>query len=206
MLEAISRNTSAPYCSVALTARTTLPIDLDIFSPLSSTTKPWVSTFSNGALPVEPTAVRIDDWNQPRCWSEPSRYMNAGKPRPKFCASTARWLEPDSNQTSRMSPSFRNEVPPHFGHAAPGGASSWAGRVNQQSAPCWRNRSRKWRTVWAVSNWVLQVVQPRAGIGTPHDRWRLMHQSGRSDTMASIRDWPQLGSHFTSPIDLRVRP
>ena len=71
--------------------------------------------------------------------------------------------------------------------------------------PALRKRSRKWRTVWAVRNWVWQVVQPSAGIGTPQDRWRLMHQSGRSDTMASIRDWPQEGSQFTSPIDFRVR-
>src|SRR3954465_15404195 len=170
MLAVMSRRTSAPYCSVALTARTTLPIDLDIFSPLSSTTKPWVRTFSNGAVPVVPTAVRIDDWNQPRCWSDPSRYMKVGYPRPKSWASTARWLEPDSNQTSRISPSLRNEVPPHFGQAAPGGASSSADRVNQESAPCCRNRSRKWRTVWAVSNWVLQVMQARARMGTPQDR------------------------------------
>ena len=51
-----------------------------------------------------------------------------------------------------------------------------------------------------------QVVQPRAGIGTPQDRWRLMHQSGRSETIASIRDWPQPGSQRTSSIALRVRP
>ncbi len=78
MLATISRKTSAPYCSVAQTAGITLPSDLDIFTPLSSTTKPWVSTVSKGAVPVVPTAVRIDDWNQPRCWSEPSRYMNVG--------------------------------------------------------------------------------------------------------------------------------
>src|ERR1700675_1169230 len=136
MLATYSRKTSAPYCSVAFTAEIVLPTDLDIFSPLSSTTNPCVSTVSNGARPVLPTEVRIDDWNQPRCWSEPSRYMNAGAPpRPKIdSSSTAWWLEPDSNQTSRMSPSLRNAVPPHFGQAAPGGTSSSTGPVNQASA------------------------------------------------------------------------
>ena len=77
-----------------------------------------------------------------------------------------------------MSPSLRKEVPPQLGQAAPGGSSSSTGRVNQASAPWARNRSRKWRTDSAVSHWVWQVVQPRAGIGTPQDRCRLMHQSG----------------------------
>ncbi len=49
-------------------------------------------------------------------------------------------------------------------------------------------------------------VHPKAGIGTPQDRWRLMHQSGRSETIASIRDWPQSGSHRTSSIAFMVRP
>ncbi len=33
-----------------------------------------------------------------------------------------------------------------------------------------------------------------------------MHQSGRSETIASIRVWPQAGSQWTSPIAFRVRP
>ena len=104
-----------------------------------------------------------------------------------------------------MSPSLRNDVPPQCGQAAPGGSSSSTGRVNQASAPWARNRSRKWRTVSAVSSWVRQVVQPRAGIGTPQDRCRLMHQSGRSDTMASIRVWPQSGSQ-SDLVDRLERP
>ena len=84
---------------MAFTARTTLPSDFDIFSPLSSTTKPWVRTVSKGAVPVVPTAVRIDDWNQPRCWSDPSRYMNAGIAQPEILgqhgAMARSRLEPD---------------------------------------------------------------------------------------------------------------
>ena len=95
-----------------------------------------------------------------------------------------------------MSPSLRNDVPPHFGQAAPGGSQLLDRPGEPGVGPVLRNRSRKWRTVSAVSNWVWQVVQPSAGIGTPQDRWRLMHQSGRSETMASIRDWPQAGSQL----------
>ena len=93
------------------------------------------------------------------------------------------------------------------GRPRPAAASSSTGRVNQASAPSLRKRSRKWRTVSAVRSWVPHVVQPRAGIGTPHDRWRLMHQSGRSETIASIRDWPQRGEPAApSSIALSVRP
>src|SRR3954454_21796041 len=170
MLATYSRKTSAPYFSVASTAETALPPDLAIFLPCSSTTNPCVSTVSNGARPVVPTAVRMDDWNQPRCWSDPSRYMKAGYPRSKSPDRTERWLEPDSNQTSRMSPSLRKSVPPHFGHDAPGGSSSSTGLRYQASAPSTRKRSRKCRAVTAVRSWVSQELQPRAGIGTPHDR------------------------------------
>jgi hypothetical protein len=41
-------------------------------------------------------------------------------------------------------------------------------------------------------------VQSTAGIGTPHTRWREMHQSGRFATMLYMRSWPQVGIHFTS--------
>ena len=41
------------------------------------------------------------------------------------------------------------------------------------------------------------LVQSTAGIGTPHTRWREMHQSGRLATMLYMRSWPQEGIHFT---------
>ena len=43
-----------------------------------------------------------DDWNQPRCWSEPSMYASAGNRTPRS-HSTARQLLPESNQTSSVS-------------------------------------------------------------------------------------------------------
>ncbi len=64
---------SAPSEFITDWGATTLPSDLDILRPLSSTVKPWVSTARYGAAPSVATAVSSELWNQPRCWSEPSR-------------------------------------------------------------------------------------------------------------------------------------
>ncbi len=58
-----------------------LPTDFDILRPCSSTTNPCVSTPRYGALSRVPTPTSSDDWNQPRYWSVPSRYMSAGQVR-----------------------------------------------------------------------------------------------------------------------------
>ena len=50
-----------------------LPSDLDILRPCSSTVKPWVRHCLYGACLSIATPVSSEDWNQPRCWSEPSR-------------------------------------------------------------------------------------------------------------------------------------
>jgi hypothetical protein len=52
---------------------TALPSDFDIFSPCSFKVKPWVTTALKGACPRVAHASSSEDWNQPRCWSEPSR-------------------------------------------------------------------------------------------------------------------------------------
>ena len=59
---------------------TVLPTDFDILRPFSSSVKPWVSTTSNGARPRVPQLSSSEDWNQPRCWSEPSRYITVSLP------------------------------------------------------------------------------------------------------------------------------
>ncbi len=64
---------SAPESLITAWGSAVLPFDFDIFSPFSSRVKPWVSTALNGARPRVPQASSSDDWNQPRCWSEPSR-------------------------------------------------------------------------------------------------------------------------------------
>ena len=58
----------------------TLPSDFDILRPCSSSTKPWVSTTSYGARPRVPQLSSSEEWNQPRCWSEPSRYITVSAP------------------------------------------------------------------------------------------------------------------------------
>src|SRR5947199_10735901 len=50
---------------------------LDSFSPASLTMKPCVSTVLNGGAPLPASEINREDWNQPRCWSLPSRYMSA---------------------------------------------------------------------------------------------------------------------------------
>ena len=86
---------------------TVLPTDLDILRPSPSTTKPCVNTELYGALPVVATAVNKEELNQPRCWSEPSRYIAHGTSKP-LTSSTPDQEEPESNHTSMISVSFLN--------------------------------------------------------------------------------------------------
>ena len=120
--------------------------------------------------------------------------MNAGKPRPKSFAEDGAMaragLEPDVEDVALLAERCPAALRARGRRRA---AAPRPDRVNQASAPSARNRSRKCRTVSAVSNWVWHDVQPKAGIGTPQDRWRLMHQSGRSETIASIRVLPHVG-------------
>src|SRR6185437_14010340 len=109
---------SAPDCAMTFWGSTVLPIDFDILRPFSSSVNPCVSTLSNGARPRVPQLSSSDDWNQPRCWSEPSRYITVSLPpstlrlmpaRPGKCSgssSTKACVEPLSNQTSQMSSTF----------------------------------------------------------------------------------------------------
>ncbi len=61
-----------------------------------------------------------------------------------------------------------------------------------------RTPTPRWSTSSRVSRAVPHFVQSTAGIGTPHARWREMHQSGRCATMLYMRSCPQAGIHFTS--------
>ena len=70
---------SAPSVSEIFCGASVLPSDFDIFLPFSSTVKPCVSSALYGGAPFSIDEVSSDEWNQPRCWSEPSRYRSAGK-------------------------------------------------------------------------------------------------------------------------------
>src|SRR5918996_3864157 len=109
--------------------------------------------------------------------------MSAGHVRSGYAGSTASWLEPESNQTSRMFVSRSKLPPPHAAHVNPSGTKSSIGRSYHASAP-WVSNTCAARSVSAfVRIGVWHEVHVNAGIGTPHVRWREMHQSGRSAIM-----------------------
>src|SRR5689334_3858363 len=94
-----------------------LPSDLCIALPSPSSTQPFSAQERYGDPPLSPVPTRSELWNQPRYWSPPSRYMSEGQGRPNLSLSTARWLDPESNHTSRMSDPLLNSRPPHLAQA-----------------------------------------------------------------------------------------
>src|SRR6266702_3020934 len=121
----------------------------------------------------------MEEWNHPRCWSLPSRYMSAGEPRLGAGSRTAACETPESNQTSSMSISFSKLLFPHFGQTVPAGRSRSALQSYQMSALCSLNSSATWNMIGASARYSPHSVQEKAVMGTPHDLWREMHQSGR---------------------------
>src|SRR5437660_11644980 len=103
--------------------------------------------------------------------------MSAGQGKFGSCPSTATWLEPDSNQTSMISVSLLNFVPPHLAHLAPA-ASASASDVYQASAPKRPKKSITLRLSASFSG-LPQPSHRNTAMGTPQTRWREMHQSGR---------------------------
>ena len=97
-----AQNIDAELVSRPPPGATTLPSDFDILRPCSSIDEAVRQDRLERRPPRVPTASSSDEWNQPRCWSEPSRYRSAGQGRPR-ASSTKAWVEPDSNQTSTMS-------------------------------------------------------------------------------------------------------
>src|SRR5665648_622525 len=134
---------SAPEVAMMSSGDTTLPSDLDILRPSPSTMKPCVSTALNGGASYAPTLVSSEDWNHPRCWSEPSRYSSAGRCSSERVSRTAVCETPLSHHTSTMSSSGLSTVPPHRGHAVPEGRYSAGSRMNHASAP---SVSKRWMT------------------------------------------------------------
>src|ERR1700735_809890 len=104
-----------------------------------------------------------------------------------------------------MSVSFSNLVPPQCGHFAVAGRIESDSDVNQASAPERANNSTTLRLVAGSFSGLPQLEQRNTAIGTPHTRWREMHQSGRVAIMFDIRSSPHAGSHFTRLMSSRVR-
>ncbi|MNM99969.1 hypothetical protein D3C81_1125490 [compost metagenome] len=159
---------SAPRVSLTFCGAITLPRDLDILRPDSSTVKPWVSSSRYGAWLSMAQPVSSDEWNQPRCWSEPSRYRSARGPVswPIGCEPrrTCQCVVPESNQTSRVS-----LILSYCGASAP--SSSAASSLNQASMPSTSTRL----ATSSISSTVRGCSSPlslfrKNGIGTPQLR------------------------------------
>src|ERR1700730_10865641 len=99
---------SAPSRFDTSCGSTPLPSDFDILRPSPSTVKPCVSSALYGGGPSSMEAVSNDEWNHPRCWSEPSRYKSAGNCSESACEprSTCQCVVPESNHTSSVSRFF----------------------------------------------------------------------------------------------------
>src|SRR6185312_2857546 len=182
---------SAPYCLMTSCGAVVLPSDLLIFLPSPSRVKPCVNTLLYGAKPLVAQLSSSEEWNQPRCWSEPSRYIEAGKlNHGHFCLlrSTQACVVPLSNQTSRISSTLRHwpacSTPSRKRSRAPG--------LNQASAP---SSSNAWAIRWLTVS--LVRISPfsltNTAIGTPQARWRDSTQSDRSSIIERSRFCPAGG-------------
>ena len=75
-------------------------------------------------------------------------YMVEGqKPWSRFMA--AKWVEPESNQPSRVLVSWEKCLPPQWGQTKPSGRISHAGRSNQALEPSF---SKSWATASMLSS------------------------------------------------------
>src|SRR5713226_3178427 len=203
---------SAPESFITFCGSTVLPSDFDILWPFSSSVKPWVSTTSNGARPRVPQLSNSDDWNQPRCWSDPSRYITVSSPpsslrlmpaRPGKCtgsSSTNACVEPESNQTSQMSSTFT-----HSSLAREPRKRSRAPSMYQASAPSCSKASAM-RLLTASSCRISAVPslfsRTNTAIGTPQARWLESTQSGLLSIMPVMLFWPDGGTHWVTEIAL----
>ena len=107
-------------------------------------------------------------------------------------------LVPESNQTSRMFCSRSKSRRPQAGHTRSAVMKSDRSRSYQASAPC-SAKTPAVRSITAgssIASW--QALHRSAGIGTPHERCREIHQSGRVVSIPLIRSSPQRGNHSTS--------
>src|SRR5471030_117496 len=165
---------SAPSLFDTSCGETVLPIDLDIFLPSPSTTKPCVSKALYGGAPFNIEEVSSDEWNQPRCWSEPSRYRSAGHLRSGLPSSVKTCVQPESNQTSRMSVTWSKSSALYLLPRKRSGRLA-----NQASAPSLLKASTTRPITSGSRNGSPVFLFTNTAIGTPQARWRETFQSGR---------------------------
>src|SRR2546428_13941336 len=101
--------------------------------------------------------------------------MSAGHVNSGHTESTASWLDPESNHTSRMFISRSNVVPPHDGHVNPSGMKSSIGRSYHESSPYFSKTAADSSTSAGVVRAVLHFTQWTAGIVSPYARCSVRH-------------------------------
>src|ERR1700733_2977106 len=104
-----------------------------------------------------------------------------------------------------MSVSLSNFSAPQWAHFLPTGVTVSASSVYQASAPERANSSTTFLFTAGSFNGLPQDSHRNTAMGTPHTRWREMHQSGRDAIMFDRRSSPQAGSHFTFLMSSMVR-
>src|SRR5437868_403099 len=116
---------------------------------------PCVRTVLKGGAPFPASERSSEDWNHPRCWSLPSRYMSAchgcSLPFPWRSSarriSTAREEEPESIHTSRVSLDLLTASAPVHPLGFTSDQSSEADFSNQTLEPSFPNNSAAWRMI-----------------------------------------------------------
>ena len=169
-----------------------------------------MSTTSKGARPRVPQLSNSDEWNQPRCWSEPSRYITVSGPpstvrralRSSRTSSVKAWVEPESNHTSRISSTLS-----YSAGSWPKGARNraTAPSANHASAPSRSNASATAALTRSSFKRSFVPFFTNTAIGTPQARWRDTTQSGRFSIMPAMRFSPVGGTHFTVLIAVSAR-
>ena len=151
---------------------------------------------------------RSEDWNQPRCWSEPSRYMILSDPpsrtrwmpaRPGKClgsssvkASSRARIKPDIENVVDLFIIFRVVI---RGDEARGGALREP-RIGTFLFESVRDASID---LLVDEDFVCFLIDEDR-MGTPQARWRETTQSGRFAIMPVMRFSPAGGYHFVTAI------
>ena len=103
-----------------------------------------------------------------------------------------------------MSVSLRRRVPPQPGQTVPAGAISARSTSNQKSAPSTATRAATRSKISGGATTPPQSSQSSTVIGTPQERWREMHQSGRWAIIPAMRSRPHEGIQRTRSICSRA--
>ena len=184
-----------------------LPSDFDIARPSASSVQPCVAHSRYGAAPLGPrrSAASYETSH------DTDRHLRYTYPKARAgrCVrvSTARWLDPESNHTSRMSVSLRKDDAAAFRALAVRAHQFGRGlRIPDVGGMFPEHRHDAVQHAF-VGEGLAATLAIEDVIGTPQTRWREMHQSGRVAIMFAMRSSPQAGCHLTALNRVeRVRP